>query len=47
MVAEFYYLACTFTVRCEYKMKTWNFSLPQVKLISLDWFTQSLESHAS
>jgi len=47
MVAEFYYLTCTFKVRCEYKMKTWNFSLPQVKLTSLDWFTQCLESHAS
>ena len=47
MVAEFYLLACTSTVRHEYKMKTWNFSLPQVKLISLDWFTQCLESHTS
>jgi len=37
MVAEFYFLVCTFTVRCEYKMKTWNFSLPQVKLNSFLW----------
>jgi len=47
MVAELYYLACTLTVRCAYKMNTWNFSLPEVKLISMDWFTQCLERHSS